>query len=116
MRLRLAVRSARVAPVPLGLNPLHWKAGEPKRITELARRLLKINNALRIRNLVNTVHTRHTLRLNPRRHALVRRQHELLDQPMRPSPLRTHDGFHVPIGIELNYRLRQIEINRSPAM
>src|SRR5271170_1962916 len=116
MRLHLAIRPTRIASVTLRLYPLYGQAAESQRITKLARRLFKIDDAFWVGDLVNTIDTRHTLRFDPCRDALIRRQHKLFDQSMRPSTLRPDDGLHVPIGIELNHRFRQIKIDRPSPM
>src|SRR6266404_8452174 len=47
------------------------------------------------------------------RHRAVRRQHELLDQAMRDVALAARDIDHALLLVELDYRLRQIEIDRA---
>ena len=110
-------------PAPGGLSPvrlhrylLHRQAGKPQRIAEPAGCLFEIENALRVRRLVDAIHARNRVLLNPGRHALVRAQHELLDQPVRPTAFGPHNRLHVPIRIELNHRLRQIEIDATSSV
>src|ERR1700733_10942835 len=116
MRFRLPVGPTRITSIALGLNSLYRQGAEAKRITKLACCFFEIDNPFRIRNLVNSIHARHTLRLDPGSDAFVRGQHKLFDQTMRPSSLRSYDGFHVSVRIKLNHWFREIEIDRSAAM
>ena len=36
------------------------------------------------------------------RHALIRAEHELLDQAVRPAALAADDGLHVAVGVKLD--------------
>ncbi len=102
----------RVPPVRLHRELPHRQIPQPQRVPKSRRRLLKVDNPLRVGHLVDAVDRSNPLPLQPGSNALVGRQHELLDQPMRPPSLRPHDGLHIPIRIKLDNRLRQIKVNR----
>ena len=110
-----------VAPssmLPLPLLVLHGKlldrqVPNPQRIPKSSRNVLEVQNALRIRLLVDPVQRRRML-AQPARHRLVCRQHELFNQPVRPVPGSPRHPRHRALLVKLDRRLRQIEVNRPP--
>jgi hypothetical protein len=87
----------------------------PSEWPKLRGRLLELDDALGVGHLVDAVDGRDALGLQPVRDALVGREHELLDEAVRPTPLRAHDGLHVAVGVELHHRLRQVEVDGAAA-
>src|SRR5262249_48320027 len=70
--------------------------------------------ALGIGLLMDSVEAGHSL-LQVRGNGFIGSQHELLDQPVRPVSLRGSNALHQPKVIELDHRLRQVEID-GPAL
>ncbi len=113
--LGLAVGSADVAAVAAGLDAFDREAGEAERVAELAGGLLEVEDALGVGGLVDAVDAG-GLGLDPVGDALVGREHELLDEAVRPAALRAHDGLHVAVGIELDDGLGEVEVDRAAAL
>ena len=105
-----------IAPVGLHRHPLHGQAGKSERVAEAAGRLLEVEDALGVGRLVDAIDAGDCVRPDPPRHALVGAEHELLDQAVRPAALGAHDRLHVAVGIELDDRLGQIEVDGAAAV
>ncbi len=86
---------------------------DTQRIPKRARQLLELQDFARIRLFVNAMQRRNPALEQIPRHRAVRRQHELLDQAVRDVALAARDVDHALLLVELDYGLRQIEINRA---
>src|SRR5690606_539989 len=63
--------------------------------------------------LVHAIERREARLANSLRRLDVRRDHALLDQPMRLAPLDGMDRLHLAVHVELDLRLREIEVDRA---
>ena len=115
VRPRLPPAALRLASISTGLNAFDGQRPQAKRIAEARSQLLELDNTARLRPFMDAIERRHAQVFKPRRHALVGRQHELLDQPVGPCPLRTRHAAHLALVVELDHRLGQIEVDR-PAL
>ncbi len=103
-----AARRASLCLPTIGLHGQlrHRQRADTQRLPKCRGGFLKVDNALRIRHLVDAINGRDPLCGKPRRNALIGAQHELFNQPVRPPTLRTHDGLHVAVRVKLHHRLR----------
>ncbi len=113
--LSLAVGSPDIAAVAAGLDAPYGQAGEAERVAELAGGFLEIEDAFGVGSLVDAIDAR-GLGLDPVGDALVGREHELLDEAVRPPALRAHNGLHVAVGIELDDGLGEVEVDGAAAL
>ena len=67
----------------------------------------------RIRPVVDPPHTDLALRLQRLRSGDIRRDHELLDDPMRRQPLAHAHCHRVPAGVENHLALGEVELQRA---
>ena len=92
---RAAAAAVGVAPLSAGLDALDRQSAQAERVAEGGGQLLELDYAARFGLLMNSVERGHAQILKPGRHALVGRQHELLDEAVGPSALRLGDAAHL---------------------
>ena len=109
--LRCPVSREMSAAIGLHRQLLHRQVADAERLPEACGGLLEVDDALRVGHLVDAVEARYAAVFEPARDALVGAQHELFDEPMRPSALGLDDGLHVAVGVELHDRLGQVEVD-----
>ena len=94
---------------------LHRNRADAQRVAEVRGHLLELHHALRIGHFVNAVDGGDAGMLQVRRHALVGRQHELLDEAVGDVARRARDAGHGAQFVELDERLGQVEIDGAAA-
>ena len=109
---RAVVRAA----VGLELHPLDGQRPHAQRIAESRGDHFEVVHPLGVGLFVNAVERSDALVFQIRGHALVGREHELLDQAMRDVALRAGDALHQSEFVELDHRLGQIEIDGAAAL
>src|SRR5260370_9849586 len=92
---------------------MNGKRPHPEGISERSLNLFKIVDPLRVRLLVNSIERGDALRLEILRHALIGREHELLDQAVRDVALRARDALHQAELVKFDHRLGRVEVDRS---
>src|SRR5271157_1835260 len=108
--LRTAPAAVALAALGAHLHPLHRQRPDAQRIAEPGSDGLEVVNALWVGLLVDAVERGDVLVLQVAGDALVGRQHELLDDAVRDVALRARDALHQSVLVELDDRLRQIEV------
>ncbi len=103
-------------PVSLHLHAMNRQRPHAQRIPERRRDHFEVIDSLRVRLLMNAIQRRDMPRLQMLRHALVRGQHELFNQPVRDITLRARNALHQSRLVKLDHRFRQIEIDGSPPL
>ena len=91
---------------------LHRNRAHAQRVAEVRRDLFEVQYAFRVGLLVDAVDRRFQMLFEMRGHSLIGRQHELLDQAVRDIPRRPRDPHHGAELVELDERLRQVEVDR----
>ena len=99
-----------------GTSVLHFDAPlrkifDAQRISERLRQRLEFQNFLGVGFFVDAMQRSDAARFEIARDGLIRGQHEFLDQAVRDVALAADDADHLPVGIEFNHRLGQIEID-----
>ena len=112
----LLAHTAGGAAVALELHAVNGQRAYAQGISEGRSDHFEIVNPLGIGFFVNPIQRCDALRFQILRHALVGREHELLDQTMSDVALRAGNAFHQAEFVELNHRLGQVEVNRSAAL
>ena len=93
----------------------HGAAGRPEGVAERGDEGVEDLDLRRVGRLVDAVDGGHAASLEFRRDSLVGEQHELFDQAVRVVALRGGDGLDLPLVVEPDLGLRQVEVNRPPA-
>src|ERR1019366_750133 len=109
--VRIASAAMAIAPVGLHCHALHRQRAYPERVAEGGGDSLKIEDTLGIRLFVNAIERANPLVLEIAGHALICRQHKLLDDAVGNIALGARDPLHQSVLVKFNHRLRQIEIN-----
>ena len=91
---------------------LHRHCAKAQRVAEMNGDFFELHHALRVGLLMDAEHHRQVERFHAPRHRLIRRQHELFDQLVGLIARRAAHTRHLARVVELNQRLRQIEIDR----
>ena len=89
------------------------RAVHSERVAERRRDFLELENFFRVGCLVNAVEGGDGAALEVGGYRLVRRQHEFFDDAVGDVPLRASNADHAAALVELDFGLRQIEINRA---
>src|ERR1039457_3458088 len=103
--VRIASAAVMIAPVSTDLHTLHRQRAYPERVTEGGGDGLEIEDTLGIGLFVNAIERAHPLVLEIAGHALIRRQHELLDDAVGNIALGARDSLHQSVLVKFNDRL-----------
>ena len=87
VRAGVAAGALRIAAVAAGLDALDGQCAEAERVAEAGGQLFKLDDAARLRLLMNAIDRGDAEVFKPGGDALVGRQHELLDEPVGPGAL-----------------------------
>src|SRR5579864_8734135 len=104
------------AAVSLELEALHRQSAYSQGVAKGGGNGFELVNPLGIGLLVNAVERGNALVLEVVGHTLVGREHDFLDQPVGDVALGTRNTAHQAELVELNHRLRQVEIDRAAAL
>src|SRR6185437_6408341 len=104
------------AAVGLELETLHRQSAYSQGVAKSGGNGFKLVNPLGIGLLMDAVEGRNALVLEVMGHALVGREHELLDEAVSDITLGAGDAAHEAEFVKFNYRFRKVKINGAAAL